>query len=142
MGLGTTKKKLVVFTAVQRMLEDAAITESSKAAIMRYLIENDGKTSASPNDKTIPDYLIEAAQNSIPAKFDKAYNYANTGSYAYGLPTAKNVTFQGVDITPTVKAYIESVVGHTVSMLYCKMGGQRSGRASIRDWETDRKSVV
>ena len=66
MGLGTTKKKLVVFTAVQRMLEDAAITESSKAAIMRYLIENDGKTSASLNDKTIPDYLIEAAQNSIP----------------------------------------------------------------------------
>lgn len=122
MGLGTTKKKLVVFTATQRMIDDAAITESSKAAIMRYLIENDGKTSASLNDKTIPDYLIEASQNSIPAKFNKAYNYANTGSYAYGLPTANNVTFQGVDITPTVKAYIESVVGHTVSMLYCKMG--------------------
>ena len=77
MGLGTTKKKLVVFTAVQRVMEDAAITESSKAAIMHYLIENDGKTSASLNDKTIPDHLIEAAQNSIPAKFNKAYNYAN-----------------------------------------------------------------
>ena len=65
MGLGTTKKKLVVFTAVQRMMEDAAITESSKAAIMRYFIENDSKTSASLNDKTIPSIKIVFLLNSI-----------------------------------------------------------------------------
>ena len=82
MGLGTTKKKLVAFTAVQRMMEDAAITESSKAAIMRYLIENDGKTSASLNDKTIPDCLIEASQNSIPT----LSNAANAAALISAIP--------------------------------------------------------
>ena len=122
MGLGTTKKKRVAYTAIQRMIEDNAISDSSKIAIMRYLLENQGKTTVSLNDKSIPDYLIEASQNSIPAKFNKGYRYANAGNYAYGLPTASNVSFQNTDITPTVKNYIESSVGHTVSILYCKMG--------------------
>lgn len=122
MGLGTTKKKRVAYTAIQRMIEDDAITDSNRLAILRYLIENEGKTSASINSKTIPDYIIDAKQSSIVAKMDRAYNYAASGSYTYGLPTAANVSFHGFDITPVVKAYIESSLGYSVSMLYCNIG--------------------
>ena len=44
MGLGLLRKTGSLYCRT-KMIE-VAITESSKAAIMRYLIESDGKTSA------------------------------------------------------------------------------------------------
>ena len=104
------------------MIEDNNIIDSSKIATLRYLLENDGRTSVGLNSKTMPDYIIEATSNTLQARYKAAYLYAAASHYAYGIPTANNVTTHGVDIAPPIKDYIESTIGHTVSMLYAFIG--------------------
>lgn len=122
MGLGTTKKKLRTYTAIQRMIEDDFIVSSSKAAILKYIIQSGNSSSFSINSKSLPDYLVEASQNTLQAKFDKAYRYAASGNYAYGLPTANNISNQTTDIKPVIKSYLEGIFGNTVTIDYALFG--------------------
>lgn len=122
MGLGTTKKKLVVGTAVQRMIPDTDIILSKDVAILKYILSSGGNTSVSPKNKTLSEYIIESAQSSLPTRFKQAYRFAENGRYAYGLPTASSVSVQGVDLNQAVKDVLEADLGHSVSMVYTYLG--------------------
>lgn len=121
-GIFSTKRKTKAFTAIQRMSDDDSIILSSKLAVMHYILEGAGKTSTSISDKSLPNYLIEYAQRALPRRCEQAYNYANSGHYTYGLPTAGEATVQGVNLSTAVKAYLDATSGHTVTMVYAFIG--------------------
>lgn len=121
-GIFSTKRETKAFTAIQRMSEDSDIVLSSKVATMHYILEGAGKTSTSISDKSLPNYLIEYAQRALPRRCEQAYNYANSGHYTYGLPTAGEATVQGVNLSTAVKAYLDATSGHTVDMVYAFIG--------------------
>ena len=121
-GIFSTKRETKAFTAIQRMSDDDSIILSSKIAVMHYILENASKTSTSISDKSLPNYLIEYSQRALPRRCEQAYNYANSGHYAYGLPTAGEATVQGVNLSTAVKAYLDATSGHTVTMVYAFIG--------------------
>lgn len=121
-GIFSTKRETKAFTAIQRMSDDDSIVLSSKVAVMHYILEGAGKTSTSISDKSLPNYLIEYAQRALPRRCEQAYNYANSGHYTYGLPTAGEATVQGVNLSTAVKAYLDATSGHTVTMVYAFIG--------------------
>ena len=121
-GIFSTKRETKAFTAIQRMSDDDSIILSSQIAVMHYILENAGKTSTSISDKSLPNYLIEYSQRALPRRCEQAYNYANSGHYAYGLPTAGEATVQGVNLSTAVKAYLDATSGHTVTMVYAFIG--------------------
>lgn len=122
MGWFSTKKKLKHFTAVQRLLSDDDVVLSSKVGMLRYLLDKSRPSSPSVFSKSIPDYLLESAKQSYPSSFNRAYNYAASGSYAYGLPTADSVTKAAIDLDTKVKDYLDTAVGYPVTLLYASMG--------------------
>lgn len=121
-GIFSTKRETKAFTAIQRMSDDDSIILSSQIAVMHYILEGAGKTSTSISDKSLPNYLIEYSQRALPRRCEQAYNYANSGHYTYGLPTAGEATVQGVNLSTAVKAYLDSTSGHTVTMVYAFIG--------------------
>ena len=121
-GIFSTKRETKAFTAIQRMSDDDSIILSSKVAVMHYILENASKTSTSISDKSLPNYLLEYSQRALPRRCEQAYNYANSGHYAYGLPTAGEATVQGVNLSTAVKAYLDATSGHTVTMVYAFIG--------------------
>lgn len=118
MGLFSSKKEKKFFTAVQRMIEDSAITSSGKGAVLNYLFTEGLSTSVS--SKTLPNYLIEAAQNNMPSKFKRAYRYADTGDYVYGLPKAAS-SRDAVNVAAKVKEILELDLGTSINLLYGKL---------------------
>ena len=121
-GIFSTKRETKAFTAIQRMSDDDSIILSSKIAVMHYILEGAGKASTSISDKSLPNYLIEYSQRALPRRCEQAYNYANSGHYTYGLPTAGEATVQGVNLSTAVKAYLDATSGHTVTMVYAFIG--------------------
>ena len=122
MGIFSGKKETRAYTAIQRMSGDDDIVLSSKVATLHYLLENAGKTSASVNDKSLTDYMIQYGSNALPRRCQRAYNYADADNYAYGLPEAGEATVQGVNLSTAVKAYLDATSGHTVTMVYAFIG--------------------
>lgn len=122
MGLFSTKKKLKHFTAVQRLLSDDDVVLSSKVGMLRYLLDKSRPSNPSVFSKSIPDYLLESAKQSYPSSFNRAYNYAASGSYAYGLPTADSVTKAAIDLDTKVKNYLDTAIGYPVTLLYATLG--------------------
>jgi len=122
MGLFSTKKKRKHFTAVQRLLSDDDVVLSSKVGMLRYLLDKSRPSSPSVFSKSIPDYLLESAKQSYPSSFNRAYNYAASGSYAYGLPTADSVTKAAIDLDTKVKNYLDTAIGYPVTLLYATLG--------------------
>ena len=121
-GIFSTKRETKAFTAIQRMSDDDSIILSSQIAVMHYILEGGSKPSSSISDKSLPNYLIEYSQRALPRRCEQAYNYANSGHYAYGLPTAGEATVQGVNLSTAVKAYLDATSGHTVTMVYAFIG--------------------
>ena len=122
MGLFSTKKKLKHFTAVQRLLSDDDVVLSSKVGMLRYLLDKSRPSNPSIFSKSIPDYLLESAKQSYPSSFNRAYSYAASGSYAYGLPTADSVTKAAIDLDTKVKNYLDTAIGYPVTLLYATLG--------------------
>ena len=122
MSIFGTKRKTVAFTAIQRMSDDADIIPSSKIAMLHYLAANADKPSVSVTDKSLIDYTMEYGQKALPNRCKQAYNYADNGHYAYGLPTANEAPIHGVDLSNAVKDFLDDLTGHTVTMVYAKIG--------------------
>lgn len=122
MSIFGTKRKTVAFTAIQRMSDDADIIPSSKIAMLHYLAANADKPSVSVTDKSLIDYTMEYGQKALPNRCKQAYNYADNGHYAYGLPTANEATVQGLDLSTAVKDFLDGLTGHTVTMVYANIG--------------------
>lgn len=118
MGLFSSKKKKKFFTAIQRMVEDKDIVPSGKSAVMRYIFE--GGLSTSITSKSLPDYLIEAAQNNMPSKYKRGYRYVDKGDYVYGLPKAAS-SRDAVDVPAKVKEILELELGTSINLLYGKL---------------------
>jgi len=122
MGLGSTKKTTKHFTAIQRLLANEDIVPSSRIGVLKYLFDKNRPLSPSINSKSLPDYLMEASRQSLPNSFNRAYNYAASGQYAYGLPTAESITTQAIDLDARVKTYLDGLVGFPVTLIYAQMG--------------------
>lgn len=122
MGLGTTKKVTKHFTAIQRLLSNDDIIPSSRVGVLKYLFDKSRPLSPSINSKSLPDYLMEATRQNLPNSFNRAYNYAASGQYAYGLPTAESITTQAIDLDAKVKTYLDGLVGFPVTILYAQIG--------------------
>ena len=122
MGLGTTKKVTKHFTAIQRLLSNDDIIPSSRIGVLKYLFDKSRPLSPSINSKSLPDYLMEATRQNLPNSFNRAYNYAASGQYAYGLPTAESITTQAIDLDAKVKTYLDGLVGFPVTILYAQIG--------------------
>lgn len=118
MGLFSSKKKKKFFTAIQRMIADEAIIPSSKSAVTNYLFE--GGVSTSVTAKSLPDYIIEAAQNNMPSKYKRGYRYADKGDYVYGLPKAAS-SRDAVDVTAKIKEVLELELGTSINLLYGRL---------------------
>ena len=116
------RRKTVAFTAIQRMSGDDDIILSSKVALLHYLAATTDKPTVSVNDKSLVDYSMEYSQKALPNRCKQAYNYADNGHYAYGLPTAGEATVQGIDLSTAVKDFLDTTTGHTVTMVYATIG--------------------
>ena len=123
MGLFSSKKKKVFSTTVERMIDNNSIPDSAKAAVMNYLLSSGGSVSTSVTGKSLPDHLIEATQNALPTKVQRAYRYADKGHYYYGLPkAATSKAGEAVDIDATVLDYLNTVETDPVQLVYAHVG--------------------
>lgn len=123
MGLFSNKKKKIFSTTVQRMVPDDRIVLSSKAAVTDYMFNSGMNAKTDVFGKTLPNYIIEAAQNAMPARMNKAYRAAKKGRYGtFGLPKAASVSRSTIDVAERVKTVLEAQLGHSINLLYTELG--------------------
>lgn len=106
MGLFSSKKKTTVHTSVMRIVDDQHLPESTKSAVLRGVLGNNG---------TIAEHLVDGMLSSAALKVDRMYRFAQTSS-PYGLPHGSLITdIQGRDI---VKTFLERQTGGSVVLDY------------------------
>lgn len=106
MGLFSSKKKHYVDTQVTRVIPDEMIPNAIHTALAKALFHG----------TDIVDSLQDAALNGPHRKFERFYNYADSGEYYYGLPAAiiqSNTAGYGL-----AKEAIEDEVGQEVFIEY------------------------
>lgn len=92
MGLFSSRKKTVIQSTAQRMLQDKDFKHSHSQALSQYIWEKGDSLNIDLDAKSLSDYMIEAYQRSLPKQFEKAYHYAKKpNKYLYGLPTSSVV---------------------------------------------------
>lgn len=120
MGFFSTKKINHRFAVVQRMMQDKDFKYSSDIGTNRYLQIQRSQTSLNMNE-SIVDYLLEASQNSLPKKFEKAYRYASKPNI-FGKPKVSiNLTQSNSDISNSYKRQLKQQYAD-VNVIYAKVG--------------------
>lgn len=108
MGLFSSKKKTYVGTAVMRVIDDDAITDTMKVSVIQAILK----------DEDISLRVLENMQSTIGIRAERMYSWAKK-NYIYGLPSGKMVSTQeGVDQAKTV---IEAIEGQPVVIDYSQL---------------------
>lgn len=110
------------YSIAQRMLEDKDFKYSSDYAMQTWIFANDS-LDMSFGKKSLADYLIEARQNNLPHKFDKAYRYASKPErYTIGLPTSSISKDPKKSILNALERYLANKYTTDVTMQYAIIG--------------------
>lgn len=122
MGIFSSKKKTYVYSSANRMIADSDIVISNQAAVTEYLLQNTLQTTTTLKELSIVDYMIQATQNSLPAKWGKAYRQAKEGKYHYGLPTSSILANEPVELDDVLTSMLSSNAQQPVELVYGKVG--------------------
>jgi len=106
MGFFSSKKKVLVSTAVVRVVEDNGIPDLRRRSAIKSVL----------NDDRFARVILEETMNSKVQGIERAYRYAKSGAYYYGTPN-HNVSnaAKGQDV---VKNIIESDLGKAIEFEY------------------------
>lgn len=119
MKLFGSKKKTQFFTAAERMIDDAHITDSSKSALLTYMASQ--PPLGMDTSLSLPKFIIEASQNSIAFKSKKAYQFAHNNHYAYGAVTAQNSHDSTTPVYDQIKPILEARLGYSIDLVYAHL---------------------
>lgn len=110
MSLFRSKRKTFVDTHITRVIQDKALPDSIKTAMLGSLY----------NGEDLIDSILEASTTAIPVKLDRMYQYAKNHS-PNGLPTGEVYSnTQGAD---QVQAVLDVLEGEPVLIEYLRFGG-------------------
>ncbi|MCM2973726.1 hypothetical protein [Larsenimonas suaedae] len=113
MGLFSSKHKRTVHTSVVRAVDDTAMPETLRQAILRSVYQ----------ETNISEELVNGLIDGPALNFERMFRYAQK-DYYWGLPNARLLTNKGG--TDDVQRIIEAELGHDVTVEYCVLGAPRS----------------
>ncbi|EJB8489840.1 hypothetical protein MW368_003656 [Acinetobacter baumannii] len=122
MGLFGGKRKTYVYSSASRMIEDEHIVNSNQSAVTEYLLQNNLQTTTTLKEMSIVDCILQAAQNSLPTKWGKAYRNAQSGNYFYGLPKSSVLLRESKDLNEVLTRMMENIAQQSVSLVYGRVG--------------------
>lgn len=121
MGLFSSKKKIVVNTTVQPIVEEGSLPNSVRTGIVTYLLE----------DRRMVPSVIDEFQNNIGVKATLGYGWAKRTGYHYGLPTSSVIAQD--QARPKVEALLKDLYGAATSLTHYTMGPLNS---AFYAWQT------
>ena len=115
MGLFSSKKKTSVYTATQRLTEDADFKYSSQYAMQDYLF------SKNPGD--LVDLSIEYQNNAMPRKMRRILAFSKKpNGYVFGLPTNNKLVDNKDSFIEKVKNYLTTEEMSPINFIYVYVG--------------------
>ena len=121
MGLFSSKKKIVVNTTVQPIMDEGNLPNSVRTGVLTYMLED---------WKMVPS-VINEFQNNIGIKSSLGYGWAKRAGYHYGLPTSS--VFAQDQARTKVEDLLKALYGATTSMTHYTMGPLNS---AFYAWQT------
>ncbi|EPJ6996769.1 hypothetical protein LB169_002297 [Acinetobacter baumannii] len=122
MGLFGGKRKTYVYSSASRMIEDKDIVNSNQSAVTEYLLQNNLQTTTTLKEMSIVDCMLQAAQNSLPTKWGKAYRNAQSGNYYYGLPKSSVLLRESKDLNTVITKMMTNAAQQPVTLVYARVG--------------------
>ncbi len=112
MGIFSSKKRIQVGTSVSRVLEDNALPDSLKTALMKGIFSGD-------TENDLVDYMLEEVANSIGVRSERMYDWARQ-HYVHGLPSGAIIAAQ--DGVAEIRALLQQQYGGEITFEYCHFG--------------------
>jgi hypothetical protein len=109
MGIFSSKKKTTVDTQVVRIVEDEALPDTLKEAVLRSVIGN----------RNMGDTVVQGIIGSPARDFERMHKYGRT-TYTHGLPNTDLI--KPSDLTSIVRGVINVLEGRTVTIDYARFG--------------------
>lgn len=106
MGIFSSKYKTYVDTSTVRLVPDEQIPDVGRNSMIEAVLK----------DQSVSSVLTENLLNDATGKYQRAYAYAKSGDYYYGLPDATVLT-NGRGATDVINA-IETETGETITVEY------------------------
>lgn len=115
MGLFSSKKKTNVYTATQRLIDDADFKYSSQYAMQDYLF------SKNPDD--LVDLSIEYQNNALPRKMRRILAFSKKpDGYVFGLPTNNKLIDNKDSFIEKVRNYLTTEEVNPINFIYVYVG--------------------
>mgnify|MGYP000010496413 FL=1 len=115
MGLFSSKKKTNVYTATQKLVDDADFKYSSQYAMQDYLF------SKNPGD--LVDLSIEYQNNAMPRKMRRILAFSKKpDGYVFGLPTNNKLVDNKDSFIEKVKGYLATEEVNPINFIYVYVG--------------------
>lgn len=129
LGIGG-KKKTVAYTSVATLWGNNTVPYSGDQAVFDYVTHS--SPSVSIGAKSLPDYLIDAYQRSLPPKIKRIKRKLDVdpSSYYYGDIESAFVIDNDIGVDSYFQTYLDSVVSHTVTLDYTLFGEINNSHAA------------
>ena len=115
MGIFSSKKKTNVYTATQRLIDDADFKYSSQYAMQDYLF------SKNPGD--LVDLSIEYQNNALPRKMRRILAFSKKpDGYVFGLPTNNKLIDNKDSFIEKVRNYLVTIEVNPINFIYVYVG--------------------
>ena len=129
LGIGG-KKKTEAYTSMSTLWGDKVVPYSGGQAIFDYIMH--GGSGVSVTGKTIPDYMMDYYNRSLPPKMRKIKKTLDVdpNAYYYGDLKSKFIINNDAGVDLYFQNYLDSLVGHTITEDYDLFGEINNSHAA------------
>lgn len=115
MGLFSSKKRTVIQSTAQRMLDDSGFKYAHKLAVGQWIWDTSG---INLDKQDLSHYIFEYTNNSLPKKFNKLLNYSKSKDrFGFGLPTSQITTDPQNQLKKVLNKYLINLENKQIQLI-------------------------